>query len=324
MNENGVKVVGVGSPIVDLLLKVSEDDLRRIGVEKGARTLVTPERQDEIIEMLGETPAMSQGGSVGNVLFTLGRLGVAPAMCGMVGLDMYGQFYVQEFCKYGGSLEMFDYTDRRPNARCLSLITPDAERTMLTSLAAAEMIPDKKDFDGFDWILLEGYLFATPDIDRILEAAYKSGAKLCLDLNDSFIVEKYRDRIAAVLPKVEIVFANAEEAAAFCGKPLPPEQLAAALGKYCATAVVKLGADGCAVKSGDGKIERFEAFKTEAVDTTGAGDLFQAGFMYGIFYGQPIEKCAFFGATLGSEAVKVTGTTIPAERWLSIWLKLKI
>ncbi|MDD4818503.1 MAG: adenosine kinase [Victivallaceae bacterium] len=323
MNGGATRVLGVGSPVVDLLLKVSDDDLRRIGVVKGGRTPVTPERQDEILATLDGTPEMSPGGSVGNTLFTLARLGFAPAMCGMVGLDMYGQFYVQEFCKCGGALDRFDYTDRRPNARCLSLITPDAERTMLTSLAAAEQVPDKTGFDDYDWIMLEGYLFAGPDAERITDAVRSTKAKICLDLNDSRVVHEFHDRIAAILPHVDIVFANADEAAAFGGK-LPPEQLAGKLGEFCPTAVVKLGADGCVIKSPDGKIEHFEAFKAEAVDTTGAGDLFSAGFMYGVFHGQPIARCAFFGATLGAEAVKVVGTTIPAGRWLSIYLKLKI
>jgi len=277
-----------------------------------------------MLSAAGRRPELMPGGSVGNTMTVLARLGVESFIHGTAGLDMYGQFYCEEFCKAGGKLELMAFSNS-PTGRCLLLVTPDAERTMFTALGAAGESAAPPDFSGFDRVYFEGYILNQPGYEALFEAAAASGAKIALDLSDFSLVEAKRTVIADLLSfTVDEVFANRREAAALLGNDDAPERLAAGLGEYCETAVVTLGADGCAVKTCGGRVFTCGAVAAEAVDTTGAGDLFHAGFMYGLAYGCPAERCAFFGAVLGAEAVKTAGAAIPAGRWGATALKLQI
>lgn len=317
------RIAGVGAPIVDLVLRVSEAELARFDCVKGSRHLVDGDMIDAMVAAVGRDPELIPGGSIGNTMAPLARLGIEAYVHGTVGLDMYGQLYCEEFCRSGGRLDLMEFSNS-PSGRCLSLVTPDAERTMFTVLGAAAEPAPVPDFSGFDRIYFEGYVLNQPDAAALFAAAAASGAKVALDLSDFQLVEARRAGIAALLAgTVDEVFANRREAAAFLGGDDLPERLAAGLGENCAVAVVTLGADGCAVKCG-GEVRRFPAIAADAVDTTGAGDLFHAGFMYGLSYGCPAERCAFFGAVLGAEVVAASGAVIPPVRWMPAALKLQI
>ncbi|MEA4862657.1 MAG: adenosine kinase [Victivallaceae bacterium] len=318
------RIAGIGAPIVDLVLRVSSEELTRFDCIRGSRHLVAASRIDEMLAEFGRAPELMPGGSVGNTMTALARLGVESFIHGTAGRDMYGQFYCEEFSKAGGRLELMAFSNS-PTGRCLSLVTPDAERTMFTALGAAGEPTAPPDFSGFDRVYFEGYILDPPGAEALFEAAVASGARIALDLSDFRLVETRREAIADLLTSaVDEVFANRVEAAALLGADAAPERLAARLGEYCETAVVTLGAEGCAVKTPDGRVSVYGALAADAVDTTGAGDLFHAGFMYGLAYGCPVERCAFFGAVLGAEVVKTVGAVIPPGRWGAAALKLQI
>ena len=314
------RIIAAGSPIIDLLLQLSEEELAAVDAVKGSMNMSNSAEQNAILERIGRTPVMTPGGSAGNTAFTLARLGVPTAFFGKVGLDMYGQYYVQEFCRLGGELEFFRYTDNLATARCLSLVTPDAERTMLPSLDAAADLGDETitpdALKGFDALYCEGYMIAFPFMKRLFAAARNAGCEIMLDLSDFRLVDANREKFAELLADgVDIIFANEREAEAFCGGGSTQEQLEK-LSALCRIAVIKLGADGCMVRDADGTITHIRGLGVEAVDTTAAGDVFQAGFIYGYLTGRPMPECGRMGNVLGSEVVQVMGTVIPEERWL--------
>jgi sugar/nucleoside kinase (ribokinase family) len=210
------------------------------------------------------------------------------------------------------------------------MITPDSERTMRTDLgAAATLSPmhvSAADFKGVSLLHAEGYLLYIPGLlEHILEMAKKAGCVIALDLSSFDVVKMKIGVLPELLEKyVDIVFANEDEAREFCsaqGVPFTPETAARILGGLCEVAAVKLGKDGALIRK-DGQDFRVGAELVKAVDTTGAGDLWQAGFLYGYVNGKSPDVCAKMGAVLGAEVVQVIGAEIPAGRWPSIIEKL--
>ncbi len=321
-------IVGVGAPIVDVLLQVSEAELAGCGAVKGTRRLVPPSLQDEILTRLNQIGKLTVGGSAGNTMLALARLGVKSALWGKVGLDMYGQLFCQDFCNQNGVLDKFLFTDQLPTARCLSLITPDAERTMFTSLGAAGAIAENEIaaelFDGFGMAYFEGYAVLLPYIEKLLKMAKNAGAKIGWDLNDHVMVTEHKAELQRILTEyVDVLFANETEAAALVGE-FPPEETVRKLLAFAPVAVLKLGENGSMAAFDDGSVVKMAALDVAAKDTTAAGDLFQAGFLYGLLNGQTPDMCLFYGTVLAGEVVQVVGTQIPPERWAAIQLKMKL
>ncbi len=323
MSEVQLKVTGVGSPIMDLLAHVSDDFVSTYAGEKGGMELVDAEVMSKMVENLPDTPKLAAGGSAANTVFAMARLGMPCGFVGKVGRDSHAEQYLGLFQKYGGEISRFKYNDQVPTALCLSLVTPDYERTMRTFLgAAATLAPDEivsEDFAGYAHVHVEGYLLFNQELLlAVLDRATKAGCTISLDLGSFEIVNAFKDLINDILEKyIDIVFANEDESKAFCGSE-DPEVGLAALSEKCSVAVVKLGAEGSLIQDELGVSKVSANMVENAVDTTGAGDYWAAGFLHGYLNGYTMGACGQMGSILGAEVVQQLGAELPEERWEAI------
>jgi sugar/nucleoside kinase (ribokinase family) len=315
------RVLGVGSPIVDLLARVSDEWLRAaIPGEKGGMELIDAHTMAGIVAQLDGELVKAPGGSAGNTAFALARLGINTAFLGKIGDDANGKYYREVFEQLGGSGGCFKVSKEAATARCLSLVTPDSERTMRTDLGAAALfLPQEvtqSDFQSCSHVHVEGYLLFNPDlILAVLTAAKEAGCTISLDLASFEVVHASATSLPHLLRDyVDMVFANEAEAEAFCGSAVPEDGLRA-LAQLCPVVAVKLGKDG-ALLSRHGEEVRVAAVPAaKVVDTTGAGDYWAAGFLYGCLQGYDLHTCGELGSLLGAEAVQQMGAFIPDPRW---------
>jgi sugar/nucleoside kinase (ribokinase family) len=250
-------------------------------------------------------------------------MGATTSFLGKTGNCTDGGFYRDRFAQLNGDVSRFKIGDV-PNGRCLSLVTPDGERTMRTDLGAAMTLsPDEisvNDFAGCDHAHIEGYLlFNEALMRRVLECAKEAGCTISLDLASFEVVNATKAILPELLKEyVDIVFANEEEGAAFTGLENDYPAMALQLASLCEIAAVKVGAHGSYVAQGDWveKVEPMHAARV--VDTTGAGDLWAAGFLYGWSLKRPITECAKIGSILGAAVVQVPGSVLGESQWESI------
>lgn len=322
-------ILGAGSPILDLVAEVDEEFLDAAGGEKGGMELVDSAEMGRLLGLLATEPRKAIGGSAANTVFALSRLGIPTSFLGKLGGDAEGAFYMNAFRSVGGDAKRFTFSHDAPTARCLSLVTPDAERTMRTDLGAAgDLSPEDVspgDFAGCGHLHMEGYLLFNPALaETILSAAAAAGCTVSLDLGSFEVVRAAGDTLADLLERyVDMVFANEEEAEEFCGSS-DPDTAAEALTVPCETAALKLGANG-AVIVGEGEKCSVEAVTVDdPVDTTGAGDYWAAGFLYGIHAGRTLAESGRFGAILGAEVVKVLGAELSDKTWGDMQKKLAV
>ncbi len=328
MAEKKYKIIGVGSPIVDSLARVSEEFLKGIEGAKGGMELVDTETMGQLLAKLEAEVVEAAGGSAGNTIFTLARLGLHATFLGKIGNDAGAEFYKSRFTELGGDPSRFKDGDV-PNGRCLSLVTPDSERTMRTDLGAAMTLSPQEisadDFRDCEHAHLEGYLlFNRALMKKVLDSAKEAGCTISIDLASFEVVNATKDILPGILANyVDILFANEEEANAFTGKGTDFEGMARELGLYCDTAVVKVGKDGSYICR-NGKVTAVEPVHVDnVVDTTGAGDLWAAGFLYGRLTNREVRDCGRFGSLLGAEVVQVMGAAIPDDRWKMVERVLK-
>ena len=313
-------MVGVGSPVVDMVAQVPEAFLTRAGGAKGGMELVDVETLKLLQAALPDATVRTPGGSAGNTAFAMARLGIPSRFLGTVGADTAGAFYREAFEALGGCGRVIRTHRDLPTALCLSLVTPDGERTMRTHLgAAASLAPSEitpEDFRGYGHVHVEGYLLFNPDLMRgVLHAAKQAGCRISVDLASFEVVLASREVLTELLEAyVDIVFANEEEATAFAGSN-DPAQCLEALHAHCPTAAVKLGAEGVLLRNG-GEASAVPAVPVaRTVDTTGAGDLWAAGFLYGLLNGRKLTECGRLGAALGAAVVTQQGAALPDREW---------
>lgn len=316
-------IIGVGSPIVDSIAMVSEAFLDQVEGDKGGMVLVDAPTIEQLISRLPEAPSAAPGGSAGNTLFALARMGADTKFLGKTGSCARGRFYRERFAQLGGDASRFK-TGQQANGHCLSLVTPDGERTMRTDLGAAmTLTPDEisaADFEGCDHAHIEGYLlFNEALMQRVLEAAREAGCRISLDLASFEVVHAAKSSLPAILENyVDLVFANEEEGEVFTGIKGDYAAIASQLGEFCEVAAVKVGPRGSYVASG-GKVHAIAPVPVaHVVDTTGAGDLWAAGFLFGLTQGQSLADCAKIGSALGAAVVQERGSVLPENVWEQI------
>jgi len=211
-----------------------------------------------------------------------------------------------------------------PNGHCLSLVTPDGERTMRTDLGAAMgLAPEEisaEDFVGCTHAHIEGYLLFNEDLmNAVLNAAKDAGCTISVDLASFEVVNATKPILPNILRDyVDIVFANEEEAAAYTGKEDDFEGMARELAELCQVAAVKIGAKGSYIAADGNVIKAEPVLAPKVVDTTGAGDLWAAGFLYGWTQKRPLEECAKIGSMLGAAVVQERGSVLPEDVWNTI------
>lgn len=316
-------LIAVGSGLLDLLAHVPESFLDRVPGRKGGMELVDYPRLREILDALPGPPTSRAGGSAANTAAAAARLGLPCGFITMIGADPEGDAYRDGMMEAGVDARAFKRTDTgTPTGCCLSLITPDSQRTMRTFLgASSELRPEHvsaRDFAGFDLAHLEGYLsFDRELMLHVLTQARQAGCRISLDLSAPEVVAASIDVLPALLERyVDIVFANEDEGAEFCGSS-DEETALDALSDCCEIAALKLGARGALVRH-DGETVQMPAVRVNAVDSTGAGDYWAAGFLYGLLSGWELERAGVLGARLGAEVVQVTGAFLPEKTWTEL------
>jgi len=317
-------LAGVGSPIMDLVSRVPDSFLANVSGEKGGMVLVDDVEMGRIVALLESPPAITTGGSAANATFNAARLGLRTTFVGKVGGDAMAKAYLERFNSTGVDTARFKH-GTSSNARCLALVTPDAQRTMRTCLGAAMTLsPDEisvEDFRGVRHAHIEGYLvFNQALCEAVLSAARSAGCTISLDLSSFEVVNATRDWMFRQFGHgIDIVFANEDEIKAlYPGETADYEALTRKLAALGVTAAVKLGRDGAWVARGS-EIHRMPpVLLTDVLDTNGAGDAWAAGFLYGFLRDFPLNKCGAIAAIMGSETVRHLGPLIPDTVWKEV------
>lgn len=321
-----MKILGLGNALVDVLSKLDSDEtLVKIGIQKGAMDMISREQMYVIRKYQANTETtQAPGGANCNTMRAIALLGGQSGFIGKVGDDNLGEFYEEALLKAG--VASYLIKTEGPSGACTVFISPDGERTMGTFLGPAPTIsPDEITEDvlrNYDCIHIEGYLIVNEELVReTMKKAKRLGLKVALDLANYNIVNAYKGLLEEVIPQyVDILFANASEAEAFTG--LPAQEAVKALEKQVHVALVTLGKDGSLIGS-EGKFYHVDAEGGKPVDTTGAGDNFAAGFLYGQSVGASLVQSAQIGSMLSGYVIDVVGPQVPADKWEQIKLKVK-
>jgi sugar/nucleoside kinase (ribokinase family) len=312
--EAPLDVVGVGNALVDVISMESEEFLQRQGLHKGAMTLIDADQGHALYAAMG-TGIEASGGSAANTLAGLASFGGAAGFIGRVRNDELGAVFAHDIRAVGVEFPTSPAATGQPTGRCLIVVTPDGERTMNTLLGAAAEL-DAGDVDPAfiaraKVTYLEGYLF---DRDAAGEAFWKAAGAahdadrlVALTLSDSFCVERYVDAFQAlVADTVDVLFGNEAELRLLYGTDDFDAALAAAE-HDCEVVAITRGAAGAVVSARGERVVVAAAPVDHVVDTTGAGDLFAAGFLFGLTRGLDVETCGRLGALASGEVISHVG-----------------
>lgn len=320
------KIIGMGNALVDVLVRIDDDSLlEKLHLPKGSMQLI---QEDTLSEIRKYTSGMkihrSTGGSAGNTVCALAALGANPGFIGKVGQDETGAFFGDTLRQRGVNALLA--TCDLPSGIASTFISTDGERTFGTYLGAAATLRaedlSRKMFAGYNYLYIEGYLLQDHDLMlRAVQLAKEEGLQVCLDMASYNVVEAERDFFDQLIVKyVDIVFANESEALAYTGKT--PHEALEEIASKCSIAVVKTGKEGSLVKKGTEVIQLLSCPVDNVLDTTGAGDFYAAGFMYGLTCGYSLEKCVQISTILATAVIQEVGTTLPGKKWDEIKLNI--
>ena len=313
------KVLGMGNALVDILMRLEDESLlEQLALPKGSMQLVNSEMANQVEQAtLKYERSQASGGSAANTIHGLANLGINTGFLGKVGRDTWGDFFRKDMESRNISTRLLESINE--SGRALALITPDSERTFATFLGAAvelsaEDLPHDL-FSGYAYFHIEGYLVQNCKlIEEALKKAKSNGIKVSLDLASFNVVEDNRAFLHEMTEKyVDILFANEEEAKAFT-EGLEDEQALDHMGSLCEIAVLKKGVKGSLIRHVD-KTFRVDVVPAKSIDTTGAGDLYAAGFLYGLINTLPMDKCGQIGALMAAKVIEVIGPKMDDSRW---------
>lgn len=321
------KIIGMGNALVDVLVRIDDDSLlEKLHLPKGSMQLIQEDTLSEIRKYTsGRKIHRSTGGSAGNTVCALAALGANPGFIGKVGQDETGAFFGDTLRQRGVNALLA--TCDLPSGIASTFISTDGERTFGTYLGAAATLRaedlSRKMFAGYNYLYIEGYLLQDHDLmQRAVQLAKEEGLQVCLDMASYNVVEAERDFFDQLIVKyVDIVFANESEALAYTGKA--PHEALEEIASKCSIAVVKTGKEGSLVKKGTEVIQLLSCPVDNVLDTTGAGDFYAAGFMYGLTCGYSLEKCVQISTILATAVIQEVGTTLPAKKWDEIKLNIE-
>lgn len=321
-----MKVYGIGNPLIDILADgVSDLEIKNLGVHKGIMQLINLDQRKNLVEFLQNRKyKYSCGGSCPNTMVTLAALGVETTLAGRVGNDEFGRKYKAQLLSEGVKDELV-FCDE-PTGSSIILVSEDSERTMNTYLGANRYFSEEdivessiKDADYFHFT---GYMWDTPSqkasVRKALKLAHENNVKVSFDVADPFAVSRYRQEFLELIEnECDIVFANNEEARLLFDH-YDPKNCCKSLGKLCKTAVVKNGKKGSYV-SYEREIQNIALCgPATAVDTTGAGDNYAAGFLYGQCQGYDVVRSGQIASYLAGEIIKNLGAQFTHEQILHI------
>ena len=315
MPQNPVPVVTLGHAIVDVLAPSPDELVDRFGLQKGTMTLIDDLQGAKIYAELGPATEVS-GGSAANTAAVIASLGSPVEFLGKIRDDALGEVFAHDIRAAGVTFEVAPATEGPGTGRCLIMVTPDAEKTMSTSLGAgAFLLPEDLDdaaIKSAKVVYIEGYLYGLRETDSAVEKAIdlakSSGTKVALSLADPVWVEMNREHFDRILDSVDLLFANDLEACQMAGADTRSVSDAIqVLSKRCETVAVTLGAQGSMVATGDDVVTIPAAPVERVIDTTGAGDSYAGGFLFGFVGGAGPSRCAALGALAASEIVSHLG-----------------
>lgn len=312
------KILGIGNALVDVVTYIdNETILEKFALPKGSMQLVDSLKSEMVKTGTGSfNKTLASGGSAANTIHGLSLLGVPVGFIGSLGKDETGDFFEKDLKNAG--VKTYLSRHQSPTGTAVALITPDSERTFATHLGAAvELNADDlkaSDFIGYDILYLEGYLIINKPL--VLNACILAKAnkmKIALDLASYNVVEAKLSDFKEIIEKfVDIIFANEEEAKAFTG--LDANTAIFRLSELCEIAVVKVGAEGSWLKRGE-EVIKIGTIPVNCKDTTGAGDLYASGFLYGIAINDTLENCGLYGAILSGKVIEIPGARLDHTKW---------
>ena len=320
-----MKIIGIGNSLTDIIVPIKDYEIiDSLNIPHGGMVMIDKNQFLEINKHIANiNKSMVAGGSAANTIYGLSKLGVETSFIGKVGMDTIGDNYEQDMLKAGIKPDLIR-TDT-PSGCAIVLITPDGERTFASYLGAApELMPkniSEENFMGHDILHIEGYLLFNYDIVlKAMQTAKNLGMKVSLDLAAHNFVEENRPIIKDLIKNyVDVCFANEEESKAVTG--LQPREALDCISEDCDFTVVKLGSKGSLIKH-NGTVYEVGTPHVECVDSTGAGDLYASGLLYGIAKGYNAETCGKIGAIIGSVVIQNYGARISDDNWDTIRQKI--
>jgi sugar/nucleoside kinase (ribokinase family) len=321
MKDGNKGVLGIGNALVDVINMLENDEvLEQFGLPRGSMTLVNAKLSGEIFETTQSNKReITTGGSAANTIHALAALGVSCGYIGKIGNDVLGAAFREEFKQK--KIKTHLLTGKKDTGRVMALVSTDSERTMATYLGAAADLKPKEltdeMFRGFAFLFIEGYLVQDHAlIEKAIDLARQEQLKIAIDLSSFNVVEANLSFLKKIIQeKVDIVFANEEEAFSFTGKS--PEDALSEIASMCEIAVVKTGHTGSLIQRGNEKV-KIAIVPANAIDTTGAGDIYAAGFLCGLIKDYNLEKCGQIAALISAKVVEVIGAKIPDALWPGI------
>ncbi len=317
-------VVGIGNALVDVISNEADRFLVDHGLVKGSMALIDERQATDLYGAMGVGTEMS-GGSAANTVAGVASFGGRAAFVGTVRDDELGRVFAHDLGSNGVTFAAQPVVDGPPTGRCLIVVTADAERTMSTYLGAgAALGPEHIDpaiIGDAKVVYLEGYLFDSPEAKeayrRASRTAHEAGGKVALTLSDSFCVQRHLDEwVTLVDEQVDVLFGNADEVQVLCGTGFD-EALQQLQGRV-EVAVVTRGAAGSVLVTPEDVIEVPAERVAHVVDTTGAGDLYAAGFLYGYTQAMALADCGRLGSKAAAEVISHIGARplVPLSRLL--------
>ena len=320
------RILGIGNALVDVMTLINDDKiLEKFSLPKGSMQLVDGKKSEMVKSATDNFKrTLTSGGSAANTIHGLAMLGADTGFIGSIGKDETGDIFEKDMQEAGVHTILF----RRDSATgtAVALISKDSERTFATHLGAALELnaEDLKSalFDGYDILYLEGYLIINmPLVETACRLAKEKKMKIALDLASYNVVEANLDRFKKIVEEyVDIVFANEDEARVFTG--LIPDKALNQISGNCEIAVVKIGAEGSWLKKGE-EIIKVSSLPVKCRDTTGAGDLYASGFLYGVASGLDLEKCGILGSLLAGKVIEIVGARMGKGKFDEIRRSIK-
>lgn len=316
----------MGNALIDIMTNIPNDSiLDQFNLPKGSMQLVNAELSGQIVNKVKQyKPKTTAGGSAANTVHGLGRLGVPCGFIGKLGRDEFGDLFKSDLEKSGITPHI--HYSSTESGRAVAFISPDSERTFATYLGAAvEMSSAEIDpsvFSKYDYFYIEGYMVQDHDlIETAIKTARSLSMKIAIDLASYNVVAENLDFLHRISREyVDMIFANEEEAKAFTGKDA--ESAVKEISTMCDIAVVKVGKRGSIIRQGD-KEYHVSVIDANCIDTTGAGDLYAAGFLYGMSLDYDLERCGKIGALLSGKVIENIGAQITDANWETIKDELK-
>lgn len=314
MTELTRDVVAIGNAIVDVIARCDDDFLAREGLHKASMRLIDAAEAERLYARMGPGVQIS-GGSAANTVAGVASLGGSAGFIGRVARDAFGDVFRHDINSLGIAYDTPPAGGVEPTGRCLILVTPDGERTMSTFLGASTGLGpgdlDAAMIAGAKILYLEGYLFDPPEAKQAFHLAVKiaadSGGLVALSLSDRFCVDRHRTEFLSFIEKgVDILFANKDELLSLYQTD-DLEKACTAVFRHCRIAAITCSAEGSVIVSGAERIRIATAPVDRVVDTTGAGDLYAAGFLYGHARGLPLDACGRLASLAAGEIISHIG-----------------